>query len=76
MDKENRLSNISLALGIISITLFVFLFQSITTGVLAIVFGKKSHCKSAIATGIIGISISIAFFATILVLFLTGVFHI
>ncbi len=75
-DESNRLSNISLALGIMSITLFVFLFASITTGVLAIVFGKKSRCKSAIVTGIIGISICVALYVTMLVLFLTGVINI
>ena len=72
-DENNKLSNISLALGVISITLFVFLFTPITTGILAIIFGKKSKCKSAITTGIIGISISMALHITMLVLFLTGV---
>ena len=76
MEKEKCLYNVSLALGIVSITLFVFLFKSITAGILAIVFGKKSHCKAAIATGIIGISMSVSLFATMLVLFVTGVIHL
>ena len=54
----------SLTLGIISIVLSVFWYISIPTGILAIVFGKKSANrfgsklgKSGLITGIVGLSL-------------------
>ena len=78
MEKNNNgLSIAAITLGILSIIFFVFLYISIPTGILAIVFGKKSrNGKSGIITGIVGISICVVFYATMITLFATGVFHI
>lgn len=78
MEKNNNgLSIAALTLGIISIVFFAFIYISIPTGILAIVYGAKSHKgKSGIITGIIGITICVIWNATMIPLFMTGVLHI
>ena len=78
MEKNsNGLSIAAITLGTLSIIFFVFLYISIPTGILAIIYGKKGkNGKSGIVTGIIGISICIIFYATMITLFATGVFHL
>lgn len=78
MEKNNNgLSIAAITLGIISIIFFVFLYVSIPTGVLAIVYGAKlAKGKAGIVTGIVGISLCITLHVTMIVLFATGVLHI
>lgn len=78
MEKNNNgLSIAAITLGIISIIFFIFLYVSIPTGVLAIVYGAKlAKGKAGIVTGIVGISLCITLHVTMIVLFATGVLHI
>lgn len=78
MEKNsNGLSIASITLGIISIIFFIFLYISIPTGVLAIVYGAKTlKGKAGIVTGIVGISLCVILHVTAIVLFATGVFHL
>lgn len=62
--KNSSMPSASLTLGIVSIVLALFWYISIPTGVLAIIFGKKS-CnrlgsklgKAGLITGIVGLSL-------------------
>lgn len=82
--KNNGLSNASLTLGIVSTVCFALFHISIATGILAITFGAKANKQSqynkggrtGIITGIIGISLCLGLYITMLVLFLTGVIRI
>ncbi len=62
--KNSAMPHASLALGIISIVLALFWYIAIPTGILAVVFGKKSTNrfgsklgKAGLITGIIGLSL-------------------
>ena len=78
MEKNsNGLEIASITLGTLSMIFFVFIYIWIPTGILAIIYGKKAkRGKSGIVTGIVGMSICIAFYATMITLFATGVLHI
>lgn len=76
-NNSNGIKIAALTLGIISIIFFAFIYISIPAGVLAIVYGSKfTKEKSAVVTGIIGITICVAVNATMIPLFMTGVLHI
>lgn len=62
--KNSAMPSASLTLGIVSIVLALFWYVSIPTGVLAIIFGKKSTNqlgsrlgKAGLITGIVGLSL-------------------
>lgn len=62
--KNSAMPSASLTLGIVSIVLALFWYVSIPTGILAIIFGKKSTNrlgsklgKSGLITGIVGLSL-------------------
>ena len=62
--KNSSMPSASLTLGIVSIVLALFWYISIPTGVLAIIFGKKSANrlesklgKAGLITGIVGLSL-------------------
>lgn len=62
--KTSSMPSASLTLGIVSIVLSIFWYITIPTGVLAIIFGKKSANKfgsklgkSGLITGIVGLSL-------------------
>lgn len=82
MDEKNELKNKSsmgaaaLTLGIISIVFAIFWYISLPTGILAIIFGKKSINKvgskigkAGLILGIVGLSL----FAFIYLSFIAGI---
>ena len=77
MENNSKLGIASITLGIISIVFFAFLYVSVPTGILAIIYGKKTrNSKSGIVTGIVGISVCTIFYATMITLFAAGVFKL
>lgn len=76
LDKEKSSMNVaSLVLGIISIVLSLFWYITIPTGILAIIFGVKSVRKigskigkAGLITGIIGLSIFVFIYISLILL--------
>ena len=76
MEKENKVSHIvSLVLGIISILTTFFWYISLPTGITAIVLGIKSYKQESkklglagMITGIVGVSICLLIYITLLII--------
>lgn len=77
MKEKTGMPVASLVLGIISIVTNLFWYITLITGILAIVFGAKSAKKTGskigkagLITGIIGISLFVFVYATLIILML------
>ena len=76
MEKENKVSHIvSLVLGIISILTTFFWYISLPTGITAIILGIKSYKQESkklglagMITGIVGVSICLLIYITLLII--------
>ena len=76
MKKENKVSHIvSLVLGIISVVTTFFWYMSLPTGITAIILGIKSYKQESkklglagMITGIVGVSICLLIYITLLII--------